>query len=85
MLTCLFRLIWPSFELSLRKKKEESVSTRPVGFAAGKKQKFLNRLDINRNCCLAVRLPFQLKNPLTPSQAHRHDSTATSANTWTPG
>ena len=29
-------LFWPSFELSLIKKKDEFVPTRPVGFAAGK-------------------------------------------------
>ena len=37
MLPCLFGLFWPSFELSLRKKEDEFVSTRVVGFAATKK------------------------------------------------
>ena len=43
MLTCLFRLIWPSFELWLRKKerRRKFVSIRPVGFAAGKKRNML--------------------------------------------
>ena len=36
MLPCLVGLFWPSFGQMI-KNKEEFVSTRPVGFAAGKK------------------------------------------------
>ena len=36
LLPCLYGLFWLSFGQIIKKKKEESVSTRPVSFAAGK-------------------------------------------------